>query len=102
MQPSRKFSGSFAVRAVTSAEKLDIEPPLVRMPRAPSGYPKAPHNHRITSFSIAANTGAGFHRFMNRLTDKDMKSAIAAANRPPPGMKARYPGLAGLKAFAAP
>ena len=31
---------------------------------------------------------------------REMKSAIAADGRPPPGMKARYPGPAVLKDFA--
>jgi hypothetical protein len=48
MVPSRKFSGSLAVRAVTIAEKLAIDPPDVRTPCDPSGKANSSQSHRTT------------------------------------------------------
>ena len=44
--------------AVTTAEKLARDPPVVRIPRAVSGYPTIRQSHETTFVSICARPGA--------------------------------------------
>ena len=83
---SRRSSPRRSCRAATSAEKLAIDPPVVKMPSAPSGRPNSRHSQRSRLISIAANAGAGPAIDVKRLVTHEISSASAAAYRPPPGM----------------
>src|SRR5438874_11074883 len=102
MVPARKSSGNRDRRAATIAEKLDSEPPEVRIPRASAGYPNRSHSHRTAVASICASAGAAFHTPTYLLMPVARKSATAAAHSPPPGMYAMYHGQAVQHYFTAP
>src|SRR5438046_636949 len=81
MVPARKSSGKRDRRAATIAEKLDSEPPEVRIPRASVGYPNRSHSHRTAVASICASAGAALHTPTYLLMPVARKSATKGPGR---------------------
>ena len=62
--PARKFSGSSADRAVTTADSVAIDAPVVTDPADREGRPNRPASHRSMSASSATRPGAAKARLV--------------------------------------